>query len=335
MSLDFSKLKDLLKELEEFRFECEIEELDVEEIDCHGEWDGVEETFRTFEDYQKWAMKMCKGKTVAAVDGGQINPERSFYPPIGLVQSAGFVNFNNGEYEKIVEMDLVIPESETLRFEELTSLRRFSLECKMIKEIMKKFGDRDLFIFYDGSLIASFLVELSSEIRREYLRNINEVLELSEKMEIPIIGYVDLSYARDILNEIERIKGRKIRGFDAMLMAKKLKKWGDSSPVFIAKREITEEYSTPICYTYFLKSAKVPPSRIDFPHWMRDMKREIVNLVLSQCIFGGGGYPYVLESADSLAHIGRKDRERFQTMISRILSSSRSFKSESKRLRRR
>lgn len=339
MTLDFLKLKELLAGIEnELKFEESASDLEFEEVEHYGEWDGIEREFRSLAECRRWAVEICSTRVVAAVDGGQINPDRSFYPPVGFVQAAGFVNFHNGRYEKFQEAELVFPDfsgEESPRFEEMTSLRRFALECRMMKKIMTSFKDENLFILYDGSLIASFLTGLSPKIRREYIENMNEVLSLSEKLRIPVIGYVDLSYARDLLNEIEKIKGRRIYGFDAMAVKGRLKKWGDSTPVFVAKREIMEEYSTKICYAYFLKSIKVPPSRVEFPEWMRDMKREVVDLVLSQCILGSGSYPYVLESADFLAHIGKRDRERFHAMVSKVLSGSRSSKSESKGLRRR
>ncbi|MBC7114674.1 MAG: DNA double-strand break repair nuclease NurA [Archaeoglobi archaeon] len=335
MTLDFEEVRRLLEKLREARMEEIPDEIDLDGVEQYGEWDGVGRDFKTFRDYQRWAFEICRNRVIAAVDGGQINPDRTLYPPIGLVQSAAFVNFHDGRYEKLHEIELVIPESEHSRFEELTSLRRFSLECRMIKRVMESFGDEKLYILYDGSLIASFLGELSSEVREEYLKNLNEVLRLSEELRIPLIGYVDLSYARDLLSEVENLRGGKFRGFDAEVLKGRLENWGDCTPVFVAKRDITKKYDVKICYSYFLKSKKALPSRIEFPFWMRDMKREIVNVVLSQCILGGGGYPYVLESADKLAHIGRRDRERFKTMVMKYLSGFPSFKSESKSLRRR
>ncbi|MBC7109641.1 MAG: DNA double-strand break repair nuclease NurA [Archaeoglobi archaeon] len=336
MTLNFEDVRRLLEEkLREMEKEYSPEEIDFEGVEQYGEWDSIDGSFRTMRDYLRWASEICKSSVIAAVDGGQINPDRTLYPPVGLVQSVAFVNFHNGRYERLSEVELVIPEDEYTRFEELTSLKRFLLECRMIKNVMESFGNENLYILYDGSLIASFLGELSSEIRREYLRNLNEILKLSEELRVPLVGYVDLSYARDLLNEIEMIRGERIRGFDAKVIRERLKNWGDCTPVFVAKREITGSYEKKICYTYFLKSKRVPPSRIEFPFWMKDMKREVVNIVLSQCILGGGGYPYALESADKLAHIGRKDRERFKTMVMKYLSASPSFKSESKSLRRR
>ncbi|MEM7348166.1 MAG: DNA double-strand break repair nuclease NurA, partial [Chloroflexota bacterium] len=73
-----------------------------------------------------------------------------------------------------------------------------------------------------------------------------------------------------------------------------------------------------VCFTYLRLTQNRLPARIELPKWLVDEGRteEIIDLVRAECIIGVG-YPYAIETADALAVISHRDRERFYGMIQR------------------
>ena len=85
-----------------------------------------------------WALEVLKGRTVAAVDGGQVFASRRYSVPIGLTQAGLVINKHSGQrgFSTSYKMAL-IPPSEfeayggTSAFSEVpVSLRRHELECE-------------------------------------------------------------------------------------------------------------------------------------------------------------------------------------------------------------
>lgn len=121
-----------------------------------------------------------------------------------------------------------------------------------------------------------------------------------------------------------------ISSHDAELLAPRLpsNQWGVRSPLFVCAREDAlsktdvqkgEEraafYKT-VAFTYLRLNQNRNPARIELPTWIVDEGRaeEIINLVRAECIVGVG-YPYAIETADALAVISYRDRQRFYSLV--------------------
>lgn len=122
----------------------------------------------------------------------------------------------------------------------------------------------------------------------------------------------------------------KVSSYDAELLSTRLpfNQWGVRSPLFICAREdaLTKTdmdkgedraafYKT-VAFTYLRLNQNRTPARIELPTWLIEEGRaeEIINLVRAECIVGVG-YPYAIETADALAVISFRDRQRFYNLV--------------------
>lgn len=122
----------------------------------------------------------------------------------------------------------------------------------------------------------------------------------------------------------------KVGSHDAELLSQRLpfNQWGVRSPLFVCAREDAltktdldkgEERSAfykTVAFTYLRLNQNRAPARIELPMWLIDEGRaeEIIDLVRAECIVGVG-YPYAIETADALAVISHRDRQRFYSLV--------------------
>ena len=90
--------------------------------------------------------------------------------------------------------------------------------------------------FFDGSFIISFAGKMADA--SPYTRAVQEVLDCSQRYEVPLVGFVDRSFSHDIITLIETVQDspNAIAMSDANLLADCLPKWGDRSPFFVCAR---------------------------------------------------------------------------------------------------
>ncbi|AKG91699.1 NurA domain [Geoglobus ahangari] len=242
-------------------------------------------------------FEILDGLRVLGVDGSQIAPLKDFGIPFGGVQSAGIlVHHGSGRYDVRFRSRLI---SDTnLEFE------RFRLEIEMVKENL---GEVD-YAFYDGSLGAPYMYELNEALKRAYRMEIDELLRLSERLGVPVIGYVDRSYMKDLRMGV----------YDTYVLSDHLSLYEYTSPI---------QTGSPMLAVYFRPNPSLPV-RVEIPAWCEEMVDEIMEVVYAECRLGStSGYPYILERAHKNARISEKEKKAF---VSVLKSAGISFKYMSK-----
>jgi hypothetical protein len=347
--------------------------VDAAHCDYHGPLFPFGREFANHEQARQWA-ECIEGVTTVAVDGSQLLPWRDASIPVALIQAGFFVNphMQGRPYTKDVRMEVLAPEelmdetkSETNEpdgypYSEMqVTLRRYLLEIETLRDQMeqlalKRHEDDPVYspvVFFDGSLIVSFALTMPSSYRERYINSAVSLLKTSEDLRVPLIGYIDTSYARDIITMLYRLNAgnqhyvlretKKIH--DALLWQGSLR-WGDRTPAMIcARNDLLQsygEYRNSVAFCYLQTTAQHPPSRLEFPRWMVDdgVLDPVLDVVRAE-IIAGNGYPYAIETADAVSVITMQDRNEFyahfQTFVERQgVKFSFSTKSVSKKRRR-
>jgi hypothetical protein len=330
-------------------------------------------TFAHHEESRAWA-ECLRGVTTFAVDGSQLPPWRDASVPLALVQAGIFENPHSppAPYLKDVTTELLPPDElltadaevadarsgEALSYStQIVNLRRFELEVRTLIARMQHHAEQPVsakgsdasrvVAFYDGSLIVSFALKMPPHYRDRYVAAARSLLAASETHRIPLIGYIDTSYARDILTMLSALENPgalpETRGLhDALLWQGNLH-WGDRTPAFISARDDLARMGydgQSVAFVYFQAAADRPPARLEFPHWLLDSGQldAVLDIVRAEVI-AGNGYPYPIEAADAVAVISAIDRAQFYALFQQFaeregLSFSFSRKALSKTRRR-
>ena len=277
-----------------------------------------------------WAMETLQGAPTFAADGSQITPSTDFSIPVAVVQVGWFENPHQaeGDYVKDVAVEVLTPDEldedhEANGFPSWSvNYCRFRLEVEAIIAYMRrKAGEKPApLCFFDGSLIVSFAGLMQPERQQAYVEAVEALIDASQETEIPLVGYVDNSAARDLVDMLAHLDGLAPAGrlSDAALLRERMA-WGDRSQVFICARNDNlerNEYYEKVCFTYLKTTGDGPPARLEFPRWIfaAGLHERLCDLVRGECVVGTG-YPYALETADALAVLGAQDRQRFYRLF--------------------
>lgn len=312
-----------------------------------------------------WAENL-RGVTTFAVDGSQLLPWRDASVPLALVQAGLFENPHRppAPYVKDVAVELLTPDdllgasddttSDTAldddrhsvhqaASEETVHLRRFQLEARTLIARMEHHaaaraaGDAPaealVVGFLDGSLIVSFALKMSPEYREAYVRSAQALLGASQRCRVPLVAYIDTSYARDVVGMLRRLPLTATpsgdaqppnlpspRGIHDALLWNGALAWGDRTPAFLSARgDLLGGYGEQkgdIAFTYFQAAMDRPPARLEFPRWVIEagLLDRVLDTVRAEVI-AGNGYPYPLEAADSVAVIRLDDRAQFYALF--------------------
>ncbi len=310
--------------------------------------------FANHEQARQWA-ECIEGITTVAVDGSQLQPWRDASIPVALIQVGFFANpHSRGRpYTKDVRMEVLSPDEimeetkvesvdpDSYPYSEMqVTLRRHTLEVETLCNLMEQYaqarrvGDpaHSPVVFFDGSLVVSFALTMPSPYRERYITAAVALLRTSEELRIPLIGYIDTSYARDIITMLRRLDSmqshpllretKKIH--DALLWQGRLK-WGDRTPSMICARgDILEGYGPyreSVAFCYLQTSINRPPTRLEFPRWMIDdgVLEPVLDVVRAEAIAGASGYPYAIETADAAAVISMQDRLEFYAQFQEFI----------------
>jgi hypothetical protein len=315
-------------------------------------------------DARQWALSVLEGRPVAAVDGSQITPTKDLSIPIGAVQVGWFVNDHQpgGSYVKDVAFEVLAPNELAPAEGDAPDERgfpdwrvnqlRFVRECEMLCDLMARSAAASEMArplcFFDGSFIISFAGQMRPERARPYLRAVEATLACSEHCRVPLVGFVDSSYSRDLVRLVESVTGHAVGVdmTDGALLAPLLPGWGDRSPVFLCARSdaLSEEghadFYREVAFVYVRLTQDRPPARVEMPAWLVADNRvdDVLDLVRAECVVGAG-YPYAVETADAVAVISQQDRQRFYALFEQFaqaqqLSLVQSRKARSKESRR-
>jgi hypothetical protein len=309
--------------------------------------------FANHEQTRQWA-ECIEGITTLAVDGSQLQPWRDASIPVALVQVGLFANpHQRGQpYTKDVRLEVLSPdeimeqsevegeEPDSYPYSEMqVTLRRYRLEVETLAMQIERYGSarraddpvHSPVVFFDGSLVVSFAQHMPSPYREIYIDQMRTLLEASQRWRVPLIGYIDTSYARDIVTMLRRLDAaegqpalhdtKKIH--DALLWQGRLR-WGDRTPAMICARgDILESYGEfrdSVAFCYLQTTAQRPPARLEFPRWLLDdgLVEPVMDVVRAEVI-AGNGYPYAIETADAVSVITMQDRSEFYAQFQNFI----------------
>src|SRR5258708_2940264 len=315
---------------------------------AHSEYHGplfpFSREFANHEQARQWA-ECIEGVTTVAVDGSQLQPWRDASIPVALIQVGLFANphLRGQPYTKDVTLEVLSPDEisessveskdrDSYRYAEMqVKLRRYQLEVETLRRQMEQRAHsrredhlaHSPVVFFDGSLVVSFALTMPEPYRSAYIQAAKLLLQTSEEQRVPLIGYIDTSYARDIITMLRRLdlaQERPVlrdtkRIHDALLWQGQMR-WGDRTPAMICARgDILEDYGPyreSVAFCYLQTTARRPPARLEFPRWMLDdgLLEPVLDVVRAE-IIAGNGYPYAIETADAVAVITMQDRQEF------------------------
>ncbi|HKC64113.1 MAG TPA: DNA double-strand break repair nuclease NurA [Pyrinomonadaceae bacterium] len=304
--------------------------------------------WRTHEESRRWAIDALSDRTTFAADGSQLVPGRDVSLPVAAVQVGMFENEHrrDGVYKKDARFQVISPHElleeadDRQSADTIVGLRRFELETEVLSRwIESKRGwrerhERTPVGFFDGTLMISIALP-KTKLQDAYISAIVNLIKLSRDVAVPVVGFVDQSYARDLIWLLDSLdaegKGKRSRSlFDAQLLHASLEgepsllnSWGDRTAFCYCVRKNSseafkdEQTGRPLVgFTYLQTTGEGAPARIDVPVWIYEagLLDDVLDAVRAECI-SGMGYPYAIEAADEAAYISGRDREQFLRAI--------------------
>lgn len=300
------------------------------------------EKWKNHEEARRWAFEVLQKRTTFAADGSQLFVEREVSLPVAAVQVGWFENPHDEAqgYEKNAKFFVLSPEDllkdqeEPVIPETRVGQKRFEAEVEKVKEFLhkkkgwQKRNEKMPLAFFDGTLLISFALP-RTDLQEGFINTMVGLVKLSRETKVPLIGYVDRSYARDLLGLLDTMSGAKNANKrtldDASILhaaisatQKTLKNWGDRTCFCYSKRRglsafiEAETGKSMVGFCYLQTTSDNPPARLDIPSWIyeENLLEEVLDVVRAECVVGLG-YPYALETADQIAVITMRDREIF------------------------
>ena len=272
-----------------------------------------------------WVRDRLTGIKTFAVDGSQIYPGKDISIPVALVQIGWFENphLPVGGYEKDIALDIMTPTDLQVGnsgepVDRKVNMRRFQMETQRLIDYIEEHANaEDCLVFLDGSLVATFAEAFEAQSRQFYVECLLELLIASKQCRVPLVAYIDTSYAQDLKGMLQKLfllpNAPAIH--DAQLL-NKFMEWGDRTPLFLCERSgILSSYADQrdqVAFTYLKTTRDNYPARLEMPLWMYEegLVDRVVDWVRGEVIVGNG-YPYVIETADQTAVLQADDRQTF------------------------
>lgn len=305
------------------------------ELDRRGWVIPFEPKWTSAQEARAWAHATLRGVPTVAIDGSQVPPSKEFGVPVALVQVAWFENYHDSDrpYLKDVRNEVMVPGDEDGEIpafgDSRLSQRRFVLEMEAAVERIESLAAEGAplpgVVFIDGTFVLSFAGRMAPDVRQTYLQAIFSLLTASERHGVPVIGYVDLSFASDLTSMVREIfdlpDGNVV---DAQMLRESLPPF-DRTPAFqCARGDVLPFYSTDnrdfsqdLCFLYMTTGFDRPPARIDVPRWMlgeEGLLDRVLDIVRAEIVVGAG-YPYPIETADAAAVLTGEDRMAFYRLF--------------------
>jgi hypothetical protein len=300
------------------------------------------ERWRSHEEARRWASDVLSERVTFAADGSQLFPGREASLPVAAVQVASFENPHTpeGRYFKDVHFEVITPDE--LRAggrgfdspEQVVGARRFELEAEAVGAFMERRrgwrsrGERTPLAFFDNTLVFSSPRGDSETFFSRYASALARLIALSRETEVPVVGYVDHSYAPDVRDLLEAFYKDlpETNVYDAQVLSARgvgggaplLDAWGDRTIFWHCRRRnlaasFFDERGAPLVgFVYLQTTGDGHPARLDIPAWVHEagLLEEVVDAVRAECVVGNG-YPYAVETADEAAVMTARDREQF------------------------
>lgn len=319
---------------------------------------------RSWQNHQQaraWASEILDGRTTFAADGSQIYAGKESSAPIAAIQIGWFENPHdpakpyekNARFEILTPADLFTDQSDPMNPDIRVEERRYLGEVARIGEFIekkrgwKKRRERMPLAFFDNPLLVPFS---QKGLQNSFLQATVSLVELSQDAGVPVVGYVDRSFSRDLLTMLEHFdpvnRGQDGAVYDASILFALQQSWGDRTCFCYSKRRGLSAFEDPatgrsrVGFTYLHTTSDSQPARLDVPSWVYEsgLLNEVADVVRAECVIGIG-YPYALETADQTAVIAARDREVFFRALQEFASRGKldfsvTRKSESKNRRR-
>lgn len=300
------------------------------------------ESWNNHEEARAWANEILQNRTTFAADGSQIYAEKDTSLPVGAIQIGWFENPHNEtqRYEKNAYFKVLSPklllenQEEPMNPETRVGQRRFEEEIDKAKQFLEskkgwqERNEKMPLAFYDGTLL--LVTQQSNAIMQEaFTGKLVELVKVSRDAKVPLVGYVDRSFARDLINLLDVFAGKSITNkkplYDASILHAKdetlppiLENWGDRTCFCYSDRKGLKMFvddktgRSLVGFVYLQTTSDNPPARLDIPAWIfeENLLEEVLDTVRAECVIGLG-YPYALETADQTAVITMRDREIF------------------------
>jgi hypothetical protein len=224
---------------------------------------------------------------------------------------------------------------ERVKADTIVDLHRFRLEIEETARFLeKKRGwqerqERTPVALLDGTLLISIALP-KTRIQDAYVDSLVRLAQLSRETSVPLVGFVDQSYARDLVRLLDVLKGRAhgehdLSIYDAQFLHAQiesappiLERWGDRTSFCYSLREgFVDDSGAPLIgFTYLQTTGEGLPARLDMPAWVYEagLLDDVVDAVRAECIVGLG-YPYAIETADAAAVITLRDRAEFLRVL--------------------
>jgi hypothetical protein len=304
--------------------------------------------WRNHEEARRWAIDALESRTTFAADGSQLVPGRDISLPVAAVQVGMFENAHtrDGKYHKDARFLIVSPQELLEEYDDrstadtIVGLKRFELETQILSEWVgskhgwRQRGERTPVAFFDGTLMISLALP-KTKLQDAYIAAVVNLVKLSRDREVPVVGFVDQSYARDLVWLLDTLdskrSGKRSRSlFDAQLLHSfvepeppVLNAWGDrTSFCYCVRKNASQAFKDErtdkplIGFVYLQTTGEGVPARLDVPVWIYEagLLDDVIDTVRAECV-SGLGYPYAIEAADEAARITGRDREQFLRAI--------------------
>lgn len=286
-------------------------------------------TWQSRDESHAWVRDRLQGVTTFAVDGSQIYPGKDLSIPVALVQIGWFENPHqpDGHYIKDIRADVMTPEE--LRddggefADRKVNMRRHEMEIDRLVEYMEAHPQAEnCLLFYDGALVATFAQRFDDTVRDFYVHGLKRLLRASETYRVPLVGYIDTSYADDLTLLLRRVYDLPDAPtvHDAQLVSRLPMEWGDRTPLFRCDRDeilkLYDEHKERVGFLYLKTTRENYPVRLEIPCWLYEDGRleQVLDWVRAEVIVGSG-YPYAIETADQTAVLQASDRALFYQIV--------------------
>lgn len=299
---------------------------------------SFDQRWENHEQARAWALEILKNRTTFAADGSQLYFEEETSLPIGAIQIGWFENPHDGSqnYTKNAEFTILSPkdllqdQEEPLTPETRVGEKRFHAEAAKVAEFLSSKkgwqarGEPMPLAFFDGTLLVSFSLPQTA-LQMSFVQAMVNLVRHSRDCRVPLVGYVDRSFARDVLSMLGGFGDSPIEKntlYDASILhagdAQVLEAWGARTCYCYSNRRGLQAFidaatgRSLVGFSYLQTTSNSGPARLDIPGWVYEdgLLNELLDVVRAECVVGLG-YPYALETADQTAVISFKDKEIF------------------------
>ncbi|ASC70657.1 hypothetical protein XM38_015970 [Halomicronema hongdechloris C2206] len=277
------------------------------------------------EESLAWVRQVLTDVTTFAVDGSQIFPSKDISLPIALIQIGWFENPHSpsGHYDKDIRLEVMTPQdlqvsNQGQPADRRVNIRRFELEIERLIEYMQTYPcPQRCLVFFDGALVVTFAEAFDADSRDAYVKAMTRLLAVSAETRVPLVGYVDTSYARDLTTLVQHQAA--LPECDAIHDAQLLNplmNWGDRTALYRCDRggilDLYGEQCDRIAFCYLKTTREGYPARLEMPSWIWEDGRldALIDWVRAEVVVGSG-YPYAIETADQTAVLQAQDRHIF------------------------